>query len=368
MVGITGPGSGLDEAVERERAGAAGALREFLDSLDTAGRREAALALHRRVCRRSDEELARPALAALARQELGWSVAESDLLLARLLGRDAEVAPHELEESFLALVPIAVSAADQAGDFDRPGIRVLRAMAASPRVPPADLSGPLRDRMDVLLDRESPVGTGLLPRHLLDGHDDYGPAMRAAHGDLLAGGGVAAFLAHCALLDRPSATGRWRKESAARLAEAAAGAEVVRRLLEGIAVQPAHRVNDPDPYGPGTPTLAYAANTSLVRGLLWAALDVDADWVVPTVGAVALHAGTGAKSSGGVCRSQPLATTAVAVLGACGGVRGPEAVRWLGRLEGEVWNRTVAKGIARALEAVAVRVRSGSAPKTPVRP
>ncbi|MEU7295949.1 hypothetical protein AB0A76_22485 [Streptomyces exfoliatus] len=90
MVGITGSDSGLDEAVERERAGAAGALREFLDSLDTAGRREAALALHRRVCRRSDEELARPAPAVLARQELGWSVAESDLLLARLPGRAAE--------------------------------------------------------------------------------------------------------------------------------------------------------------------------------------------------------------------------------------------------------------------------------------
>ncbi|MGA5191779.1 hypothetical protein [Streptomyces exfoliatus] len=190
MVGITGPGSGLDEAVERERAGAAGALREFLDSLDTAGRREAALALHRRVCRRSDEELARPALAVLARQELGWSVAESDLLLARLLGRDAEVAPHELEESFLALVPIVVSAADQAGDFDRPAIRVLRAMAASPRVPSQDLSGPLRDRMDVLLDREVAVIPGLLSRQLLDGRDDYGPAMRAAHGDLVAAPGL----------------------------------------------------------------------------------------------------------------------------------------------------------------------------------
>ncbi|MGA5191778.1 hypothetical protein [Streptomyces exfoliatus] len=124
-------------------------------------------------------------------------------------------------------------------------------------------------------------------------------------------------------------------------------------------------MNDPDPYGTGTPTLAYAANTSLVRGLLWAALDVDADWVVPTVGAVALHAGTGAGGSD-VCRSQPLATTAVAVLGACGGVRGAEAVRWLGRLEGEVRNRTVAKGIARALEDVAVR--SGASSTTPMPP
>ncbi|MEX0173228.1 DUF4132 domain-containing protein [Streptomyces sp. LMG1-1-1.1] len=89
--------------------------------------------------------------------------------------------------------------------------------------------------------------------------------------------------------------------------------------------------------------------------MLWAALDVDADWVVPLVGAVALHAGTGLGGSGGTCRSQPLATAAVAVLGECGGARGEEAVQWLGRLPKRVRNRTVAKGIAKALEAVAAR-------------
>lgn len=348
-MGIAGPGSELDEALAREQAGKTGVLGEFLASLDTAGRREAALALHRRACRGPDEELVRPALADLSRQELGWSAAEADTLLVRLLGRDAEVAPHELEASFPTLVPIALSAADQAGEFDRPRVRVLRSLAESLRAHQQDLFGLLRDRMDVLLAREVPVRPGVLPRHLLDGFDAYGPEMRAAHGELLARAGVPEFLAHCALLDRPRATKAWRRESAARLTAAEGGAEVARLLLEGIAVRPEHRVNDPDLCVTAPPTLADAANTSLVRGLLWASLDVEADWVVPSAGAVALHAGTGAGGAGGgVCRSRALAVTAVAVLGACGGARGVEAARWLDRLPGQVRNRTVLKAVERA--------------------
>ncbi|MEV8590956.1 DUF4132 domain-containing protein [Streptomyces sp. NPDC051180] len=358
-VRITGPHDGPDEAPARApggtAAGTAGAPGEFTESPDAEERRAAALALHRRVCRRTDEEAARPVLAALARQELGWSVEEANLLLARLLGSAAEVAPHELRDSFRTLVPIALAAADQAGDFDRPRMRALRAMAESLRVDRQDAFSLLRDRMDDLLRREVRFAPGLLPRHVLDGLDDFGPAMRSAHAELLAGAGVAEFLVHCALMDRARATRTWRRQAAVLLARAEAGAEVVRRLLEGIAAQPAHRVDDPDPYRAGIPTLADPANTSLVRGVLWAALDVDADWTVPLVGAVALHAGTGVGGSGGLCRSLPLATTAVAVLGECGGARGEEAAQWLGRLPKHVRNRTVAKGVAKALEAVAAR-------------
>ncbi|MER6095280.1 DUF4132 domain-containing protein [Streptomyces sp. NPDC001728] len=355
MVGITGPGSGLDEAVERERTDGAGALGEFLDSLDTAGRREAALVLHRRVCRRSDEDVVGPALAALAGQELGWSTAESDVLFARLLGKDAEVAPHELRQSFRSLVPIALAAAEQSGEFDRPRVRSLRGAAESLRVYRGDEFAALRDRMDALLRQTVRFRPGRLPRHVLDALDDYGPAMRAAHGALLTGAGVPEFLSHCGTLEQPRATRSRRKRSAELLATAANGAEVVRLLLEGVVAQPAHRVSEPNPWGADIPTLAASTNTSLVRGLLWAALDVDAEWVVPMVGAVALHAGTGLGGSGGTCRSQPLATAAVAVLGACEGARGEEAVQWLGRLPKKVRNRTVAKGIAKALEAVAAR-------------
>ncbi|MFF0557100.1 DUF4132 domain-containing protein [Streptomyces sp. NPDC004266] len=354
MVGITGLESRLDEALARELAEGPGPVGELLASLDARGRRECAIALQERAARGPDTRAA-PALAALAEQELGWGAAEADLLLARLLGKGALVSPYELRGAFLTLVPIALAAAAQAGDFDRPRVRALRRMAESLRIYRSDEFAGIRDRMDRLLRREEPVVTGRLPRHVLDGLDQFGPAMRAAHGELLAGAGVAAFLGHCALLDRPRATRVWRRTAAALLGEAEQGAEVVRRLLEGIAAQPEHRVTDVNPWRAVERGLAGDTNTCLVRGLLWAALDVDAEWVVPLVGAVALNAGTGLGGSGGFCRSQPLATTAVAVLGECGGVRGEEAVQWLGRLPKKVRNRTVAKGIAKALEAVAAR-------------
>ncbi|MEU0402570.1 DUF4132 domain-containing protein [Streptomyces sp. NPDC006197] len=348
MVGITG--SGLDEAL----AEGPEVVGELIGSLGAEGRREWALALHLRACGRRPDQ-ASAVLDDLSRQELGWSTEESDELLARLVGRDAKVSPYELRGSFMTLVPIALSAAEQAQEFDWARIRALRRTAESLRAYQSAEFAVIRDRMDVLLRRGTTAPQGSLPRHLLDGLDEYGPAMRAAHPELLTGAGVADFLGHCGLLDKPRATRAWRRRAATLLAETERGTEVVRLLLEGIAAQPEHRVTDLSEFGMPLSHLAGDTNTSLVRGLMWAALDVDADWVVPLVGAVALHAGTGLGGSGGFCRSQTLATTAVAVLGECGGARGEEAVQWLGRLPKKVKNRTVNKGIAKALEAVAAR-------------
>ncbi|WP_426404105.1 DUF4132 domain-containing protein [Streptomyces sp. R-07] len=350
MVGITVLETGLDEALTEGPE----VVGELIASLGTEERREWALALHLRACGRRPGQVS-AALDALSRQELAWSTEESDELLARLVGQDAKVAPHELRHSFMNLVPIALSAAEQAQEFDRARVRALRRTAESLRTYESVEFAAIRDRMDVLLRRETTAPPGRLPRNLLDGLDEYGPAMRAAHSELLAGAGVADFLGHCVLLDKPRATRVWRRTAAALLGEAEQGAEVVRRLLEGIAAQPEHRVTDLSSWGMVFSHLAGDTNTCLVRGLMWAALDLDADWVVPLVGAVALHAGTGLGGSGGFCRSQPLATAAVAVLGECGGARGEEAVQWLGRLPKKVKNRTVAKGIAKALGAVAAR-------------
>ncbi|MFE5485336.1 DUF4132 domain-containing protein [Streptomyces sp. NPDC056527] len=348
MVGDTSVKSGLEAALESDR------VREFLDRLDTAGRRESALLLHGRMCRRTDPVVA-SALDHLAGQELGWSTAEADVLLARLSGNDAAVSPYELQSRFRALAPLALSAAEQAEEFDRPRVRMLRRTAENLRVYRSDEFAEIRDRVDALLRRETPVFEGRLPRHLLDAHDDYGPAMRAAHAELLAGPGVSAFLAHCALMDKVRATRTWRRRASALLAETESGAELVRRLLEGIAAQPEHAVTDLNPWGMRGWGLVGDSNTCLVRGLLWAALDLDTDWAVALTGAVALHAGTGAGGSGGECRSQPLASTAVAVLGEYEGRGGERAVQWLGRVKGKVRNRTVLKAAAKALEAVAAR-------------
>ncbi|MET9373159.1 DUF4132 domain-containing protein [Streptomyces sp. NPDC002992] len=357
MVGTTSLESGLNAVLESGRPDGWGRVRGFLGTLDAAGRREGALLLQARMCRRPDPVVA-DALEHLAGQELGWSTAEADVLLARLLGKGAAVAPHELWEGkgWRSLLPIALSAAEQAEECDRPRLRALRRTAENLSVSASDEFAGLRDRIDALLRREVPVVEGRLPRDLLDALDEYGPAMRAAHGELLAGRGAAGFLTHCALVDRARATRTWRRRASALLAETEAGAELVRRLLEGIAAQPEHEVTDLGSWAAASgPGIAGESNTCLVRGLLWASLDLDVDWAVPLAGAVAVHAGTGLGGSGGECRSQPLASAAVAVLGEVEGPRGEQAVQWLGHVRGAVRNRTVLKAVAKALEAVAGR-------------
>ncbi|MFF8374899.1 DUF4132 domain-containing protein [Streptomyces sp. NPDC015661] len=360
MVGITGPRDGLMEAVRRERAEGPGPVEQFMDGLDAAGLRACAPVLQRLAFRPAYLEVASAALAELGERELDWTEEESDLLLAQLVGKDAEGAPHEVQEDFFDLVPIALAAAErvasQGGEYDRARLRALRLLTDRDTVyhRGAEYEG-IRGRIDALLNREPAVVTGRLPRHLLAALDDYGPAMRALHGELLAGAGVAEFLGHCALLGKPRATRIWRRRSAELLAGAERGPVVVRCLLEGFLAQEEHHVSELDSWSMSSWGLASGPNTDLVRGLLWAALGIDAEWVVPAVGAVARHAGTGTGGFGGTCRSQPLATTAVAVLGECGGARGEEAVQWLGRLPKSVRNRTVNKGIAKALEAVAAR-------------
>ncbi|MEU4271461.1 DUF4132 domain-containing protein [Streptomyces sp. NPDC026092] len=363
MVGTTSLGLRLNAALESDKyagkdgeAGedTGGAVQALVDALDPVARREFALLMHARACRGREPVLER-ALERLAGQELGWSTAESDLLLGRLAGPEAKVAPHELRNNFGALVPLALAAAEQVEEYDRPRLRALRRAVENLRVHAGkEFAGP-RDRIDALLRRETPLVEGRLPRQLLDGLDAYGPAMRAAHAELLAGRGVVAFLAHCVLVDKVRATRTWRRRASALLAETESGAELVRRLLEGIAAQPEHTVADLNPWGVIVRGIAGDTNTCLVRGLLWTALDLDAAWAAPVTGAVALHAGTGLGGSGGECRSQPLASTAVAVLGEFEGVRAEEAVQWLGRVRGRVRNRTILKATAKALETVAGR-------------
>ncbi|WP_328397296.1 DUF4132 domain-containing protein [Streptomyces sp. NBC_00390] len=190
---------------------------------------------------------------------------------------------------------------------------------------------------------------------LLDDEDAYGPAMRAAHAELLTSPGVHEFLVHCTGQDKVRATKRWRKQAAALLADSVRGPEAVRVLLEGMARQAEHTVRSPQWGGGEWPGIASEHNTVLVRGLLWAAADIDAGWAVPAVADVALNAGTGWGGSGGVCRNGKMATAAVAVLGEFGGPQGEQAVERLDRLRRTIRNRTVVKGIATSLQAVAER-------------
>ncbi|WP_406862673.1 DUF4132 domain-containing protein [Streptomyces sp. HUAS MG47] len=354
MVGSTGLADRLNEAVAADRAVDRGRLGELLETLDAAERREAALHLHASLCRQPQQVLTR-ALAALARQWLDWTPAESDLLLGRLVGKDCEVGPYDLEVEFVALTELVVTAAEQAGDFDLPRMRALYGLTRGSGPMSLDDHEPLSRRMAALLSRDPLVGPDGLLRHVLNDLDDYGPAMRAAHAELLAGKGAGAFLAHCLEATQVRATKTWRRRAAELLAETASGAVLVRRLLEGMAAQPEHRISDLDPWGMTWFGLAGETNTCLVRGLMWTALDLDADWAVPLVGEIARNAGTGTGGSGGMCRSQTLATTGIAVLGECPAPRAEQAVQALGRVKAKVRNRTVLKSLAKAVETVSAR-------------
>ncbi|MCX4818886.1 DUF4132 domain-containing protein [Streptomyces sp. NBC_01142] len=339
----------LYEAGWRERTGEGPPVRELLESLDEPEQRRAALWFHDWLCRSGDDDVTLDALGRLAEQRLEWTAPQAAELLGRLVGADAQVDLTTLLRKYVPLVRLALTAARTAGEYDRGHVRALRRWLPSAE----DRPEWLREWLDELAGT-GPETTGL-SGELLDAHDDYGPAMRAAHPTLLAAPGIDALLWHCMRQDKVRATKRWRKEASALLDRTEGGAETVRALLEGMAAQPEHPVAAPQWAGDAWPGIAAEGSTRLVRGLLWAAAGLEADWVVPVVGEVALNAGTGWGGSGGYCRSVRMATTAVAVLGDFGGAQGEQAVDRLGRLQRTIRNRTVVKGIAASLQAVAER-------------
>jgi hypothetical protein len=346
-----GLASRLYEAGVKQRTDGGKPVRELLESLAEPDLRRAALWFHRVLCGGEADEVTLEALGRLAGQSLEWTAQQAEELLVRLVGKGALTDPVTLHQRYEPLVRIPLAAAAKAGEYDRERLRALR------RLLPEVWDAPewIRDRLDELIGTDPHDGTGL-PGDLLDEYDQYGPAMRAAHTELLAAPGIADFLRHCLGQDKLRATKRWRKEAAALLDRAEGGAQTVRALLEGMGAQPEHPVAAPGWVGRHYWTgIASEGNTLLVRGLLWAAAGIEADWVVPAVGDVALNAATGWGGSGGYCRNGKMATTAVAVLGDFGGAQGEQAVDRLGRLQRTIRNRTVVKGIAASLQSVAER-------------
>ncbi|WP_406303361.1 DUF4132 domain-containing protein [Streptomyces sp. NBC_00885] len=347
----------LYEAGVRQRTRGGTPVRELLESLTLGQRRRAALWIHRNLCHGGADRADDWAVPWLSEQRLGWSAAEADTLLRRLVGADALVDPGQLLRQFGALARLPLAAAKEAGGYDRRLLRAARQVSLSAWGGQDEGSEnfAMRARLDALIGPEASDDTGL-PPVLLDDEDEFGPRMRTEHAKLLAGPGVAAFLEHSAAQGQVRATKRWRRQAGALLAGTEQGEETVRALLEGMGDQREHRVAAPAWVSGSTwPGIASDGNTRLVRGLLWAAADIGAEWVVPAVGAVALNSGTGTGGSGGYCRNGKMATTAVAVLGDFGGTQGEQAVDWLGRLQRTIRNRTVLKGITAALQAVAER-------------
>ncbi|MEV6106401.1 DUF4132 domain-containing protein [Streptomyces sp. NPDC051940] len=289
---------------------------------------------------------------------LGWTVAEAESLLGRLAGDGAVVTPHRFREGFVYLLPIPLTAAAEASAAERERLRPLLSAvrALLPGRAYSDAAVPFRNRIDVLLGDVPQDGAGLRA-DLLDDLDGYGPSMRRAHAGLLSSPGVAALLVHARSLGQVRPTKRWQKRATELTAAAPRGAEAVRALVTGLAAQPENEVvtfaHSED--GWRFDGIVSDGNAVLARGLIWIAAALDEAWVVPAVGEIARSTGTGVGGSGGWCRSQPVATGAAAALGSFGGEQGAQAIQALARVKDKVRNRTVLKGVARAVADIAER-------------
>ncbi|MEU7010916.1 DUF4132 domain-containing protein [Streptomyces sp. NPDC046332] len=357
MVGTTSLEVRLYEAGVRQRTQGGAAVQELLQELAPDELRRAALWIHRNQCRGGADKVTDWSVSWLAGRRLGWSVSQAEELLERLVGVMAMVDPMQLLQEYGPLMQLPLAAAREAGGCDRALLRAARKASLSAWGDQAEGSenATVRDVLDRLIGPDVPDATGL-PWALLNDEDAYGPRMRSEHPELLAAAGVAAFLEHCAALGAARPTRKWQKTAGELLAAVDRGDALVRALLDGAAGQTEHLVVAPHPMGVHRERgLVGERNAAVVRGALWAAAGLPGTWVVPTVGAVALNAGTGTGGSGGICRNARLAAAGVAFLGACEDGRAADAVQYLGRLKGKVRNRTVLKAIDKALEAVAGR-------------
>ncbi|MFB7371535.1 DUF4132 domain-containing protein [Streptomyces sp. NPDC056222] len=357
MVGTTSLEVRLYEAGVRQRTQGGTAVQELLQGLSPDELRRAALWIHRNQCRAGADRVTDWSVSWLAGRPLGWSVSQAEELLERLVGVMAMVDPMQLLQEYGPLMRLPLAAALEVGGCDRALMRAARkaSLSAWGDQEEGSENAAIREALDRLIGPGTPDATGL-PSALLNDEDAYGPRMRAEHPELLAASGVRAFLEHCAALGTSRPTRKWQKAAGELLAAVEPGDELVRALLDGVAEQAEHAVVAPHPMGVHRePGLVGERNEAIVRGALWAASGLTGSWVVPTVGAVALNAGTGTGGSGGICRSAKLASAGVAVLGTCEGERAADAVQWLGRLRGRIRNRAVAKAITKALETVAGR-------------
>ncbi|MFD7323787.1 DUF4132 domain-containing protein [Streptomyces sp. NPDC059875] len=357
MVGTTSLEVRLYEAGVRQRTQGGDAVQELLQGLAPDELRRAALWVHRNQCRGGADRVTDWSVSWLAGRRLGWSVSQAEELLERLVGVMAMVDPLRLLQEYGPLMRLPLAAAREVGGCDPALMRAARKASLSAWGDQAEGSdnAAIREALDRLIGPEVPDATGL-PWAALNDEDAYGPRMRAEHPELLAAAGVEAFLLHCAALESSRPTRKWQKAAAELLAAVEGGDELVRALLDGAAGQAEHPVVAAHSMGVNRePGLVGEHNEKVVRGALWTAAGLAGAWVVPAVGAVALNAGTGTGGSGGVCRSAKLASAGVAFLGACEAERAADAVQWLGRLKGKVRNRTVVKGIEKALETLAGR-------------
>lgn len=296
-------------------------------------------------------------ITALARRRLPWTVAEATWLADAALRRSNDW-PTQLR----VLLRLPLAAAEGLSPDDRESLRpvvrqlLLRAQDRSHWWDTAEHARVQRRLHTLLGDVDDSRGERTIPSYVLS--DRFGRAAREAllsHHD-------EAFLARLLEHLGDHGTGvtpnrRWRAATAATYTNDAAAVASCRLLLETVLQ---HHEELPAGLAPhevwsGMYDFLSPTSVALLRGAVALLTPVDEPWVTPLLGDVAVHCGIGLGGSGGVSRSQPLTSSAVAALSARAGEASSaeSVVGQLARVQAKVLNKTIRKAVAKALDAVA---------------
>ena len=289
----------------------------------------------------------------VARRKLAWQPDEVEVLWqAGLTGRKDTVYWYQLR------LPLAATEQLDPADRRRFAGCLRRAMPLLDNlyVLPAERLR-LRNKVEELL---TSIGERTVQEQVADlvsGEDELAARLRAELGDELTAAGVPALLRHWAGATATRPTARWTRRARELMVAAPEAVELIRTALTWLLAHREQVVRRRTTHNgqryEWTETLYLDQPTAvLLRGMVWSLEPVEAGWVVPLLGGVAVAAGTGIGGSGANARCELVANAAVAVLA----TRTEEGVvAQLARVQAKVRKRTILAGVAKALDAVAAR-------------
>ncbi|MEV0648540.1 DUF4132 domain-containing protein [Phytomonospora sp. NPDC050363] len=287
---------------------------------------------------------------AVAVRKLPWTLAEIGVLFAC-------AAASEAYRDLPTVMRLPVSAAARLTDDELSTLRepILAARARAAEVF-EDMNpgrrGTLVKQLDQLAARVGAQADEELPAMILNDNDAFGPRVRDTLRDRLSGPALVALLKHCVAISsgsRPTAS--WRKKAATLVGPRVHGD--VRDLLTMLVAHREDLIVEDSGYGAYT-TARYldGANLDAMRGLVWAAASLDAPWVAPLLGDLAIVAAARVTGGWGELRSERLVNAAI---GSLGERTDDAAVAQLARARSRLRRKTTLKSVDKALAAVAER-------------
>ena len=298
---------------------------------------------------RLDFHLCNAVTDAVAVRRLLWTVDEISLLFTCAAG-------HGTYNDLPAVMRLPVTAAMRLGDDE---LRVLREPILAAKKQAADCfedmnpsrRGTLVKQLDQLATRVG-VEADELPAMILNELDAFGPRVREALGERVADRALIALLKHGVGISsgaRPTAS--WRKQAALLVGEPVHAD--VREILTMLVAHREEQVVEESSYGDYTfARYLDGGNLDAMRGLVWAVASLDAPWVAPLLGDLAIVAAGRLVGGWGELRSERLVNASIGSLGE----RADEAsVAQLSRIRSRLRRKTMLKTVDKALSRVAER-------------